>query len=53
MWSMEAYRPFFEGRIVFAKMGEKKGEVNGVNSVFYVCQSCRQTIQPYTPGEPL
>jgi len=52
-WLMEAYRLLFEGWILVANMGEKKGEVNGVNSVFYVCESCRQTMQFYTSGEPL
>jgi hypothetical protein len=29
-------------------IGEKDGEVNGVNTVFLVWQSCRNTMQSYT-----
>jgi len=45
--------PSVQGVISVSKIGEKDGEVNGVNTVFLFWQSCRYMMRSYTLGETL
>jgi hypothetical protein len=48
---VEPDRPPSEVVILVSNIGERSGGVNRVNSVFFLCRSCRHTMRPHRFNE--